>query len=258
MLSGKKRLLFRLLPSVLLILLLVLAEFALRVFFPSLASPLLREAVVDTTKMLQVNRAYLERYFPANAPMVPELKPSLIRARKDRGVFRVFCLGESSMFGTPYEISATIPALVRKQLRHLCPSTEVEVVNFGASAINSNVIADLAPPLAGLAPDVVLVYLGHNEFYGPDGVGAPWIEKKLPFLTELKYRSRGLRTVRLAQRALSSFGRRPQDEELNLMKQVSRGATVESGSAEESRVLDRFARNLRRILATFRERGIPV
>jgi hypothetical protein len=185
--------------------------------------------------MLQVNRSYLERYFPASAPMVPELKPALMRARKTKEVFRVFCIGESSMFGTPYELSATIPALVRKQLRHLYPGSEIEVLNFGASAINSNVIEDLAPALADLNPDAVLLYFGHNEFYGPDGVGAPWIEKKFPFLTRLKYRARDIRIVRLAQRMLGSLMRGSPDEERNLMKQVSRGATVERGSPEERR-----------------------
>jgi tetratricopeptide (TPR) repeat protein len=258
MLSGKKRLLFRLLSALFPVVFILLVELSLRLFSPSLASPFVREAVVDTVRMLQVNRSYLERYFPANSPMVPELKPSLIRARKDGGIFRVFCIGESSMFGTPYELAATIPALVRKQLRHLFPATEVEVVNFGASAINSNVIADLAPLMAGLDPDVVLVYLGHNEFYGPDGVGAPWIEKKFPFLTELKYRARSLMIVRLAQRGLASFRHRTPDEERNLMKQVSRGATVESGSAEEERVFGRFEENLHSIIRVFRDRGIPV
>ena len=258
MLSGKKRLLFRLISLLFPFVLLFFLEISLRVFAPSLDSPFVREAAVDSARMLQVNRSYLERYFPANAPMVPELKPSLIRAQKGKGTFRVFCIGESSMFGTPYELSATIPALVRKQLRHLFPATEVEVVNFGASAINSNVVADLAPLLAGLDPDVVLIYLGHNEFYGPDGVGAPWIEKKFPFLTRLKYRARSLRIVHLAQRGLASFSHRTPDEERNLMKQVSRGATVESGSAEEERVFGRFGENLHSIIRVFRDRGIPV
>jgi tetratricopeptide (TPR) repeat protein/lysophospholipase L1-like esterase len=256
--SGTHRFLFRLISALFPFVVLLLAEISLRLFAPSLNSPFTREAAVDTVRMLQVNRSYLERYFPANAPMVPELKPSLLRAQKGKRAIRVFCVGESSMFGTPYELCATIPALVRKQLRHLFPEEDVEVVNFGASAINSNVIADLAPLLAQLDPDVVLLYLGHNEFYGPDGVGAPWIEKRFPFLTRLKYRARSLRIVRLAQKGLASFGRPAQDGERNLMKQVSRGATVVSGSPEEERVLDRFGENLRIIIRTFRERGIRV
>ena len=95
-------------------------------------------------------------------------------------------------------MTANIPGIVRKQLRHLAPDREIEVVNFGASAINSNVIADLAPEMVAYAPDVVLVYMGHNEFYGPDGVGAIWLEKTIPFLTGWKYALRGLRLVETA------------------------------------------------------------
>jgi len=256
--SGRKRLFFTLFTLVFPFAVLFLLESSLRVFVPSLDSPLVRQATVDTMRMLQVNRAFLEKYFPANAPLLPELKPTLISETRGKGSFRVFCLGESSMFGTPYEISATIPALVRKQLRHIFPGRDIEVVNLGASAINSNVIADMSGALAALRPDVVLLYLGHNEFYGPDGVGAPWIEKRFPFLTPLKYRARSLRIVRLMQRGLASIGRGTPDGERNLMRQVSMGATVESGSPEEVRVLGRFRDNLQEIIRTFRERGIEV
>ena len=259
MLSNRRRLLFAALPALLLIALLVLTELALRLFAPSLAEPFVREVDADSLAMLQVNRSFLERYFPAGSPMVPELKPSLFRRTKGPRTFRVLCIGESTMFGTPYELSATVPALLRKQLRHAFPGVEVEVLNVAASAINSNVIRDMAPRIATLRPDAVIAYLGHNEFYGPDGTGAPWLEKKFPALTPLKYALRDMRLVRLAQRALAHFFRPVvQGEERNLMKQVSGGATVARGSAEEQRVFDRFADNLRAIIRTFRDKGIPV
>lgn len=258
MLSTQKRIIFRIVPGAVLAILLVLVEIALRSFVPSLSSPFLREISVDSTLWYQINRGYLEKYFPASAAMVPELKPSIIRKEKTKNTFRIFCVGESSMFGTPYELSATIPALIRKQLRHMIPDREIEVVNFGASAINSNVILDLAPHLAALRPDVVLIYTGHNEFYGPDGVGASWIEKRLPFLTKLKYRTRDLRLIRLAQRTLGAIGGGASAGEKNLMKEVSRGAMVELDSPEAKRVFGQFAQNLREILRTFRSAGIAV
>ena len=258
MLRSKKQILFSVIPVSVLALLLVIAECALRAFVPSLDLPLVREVTAEGLAWNQVDRGYLEKYFPAGAAMIPDLKSSLMRKDKGEDLFRVFCIGESSMFGTPYEFSATIPALVRKQLRHICPGKTVEVINFGASAVNTNVIADMAPGLASLKPDAVLLYTGHNEFYGPDGVGAPWIEKRFPFLTPLKYRVREIRLVRLAQRFLASLrsGTAPSDR--NLMKEVSRGATVEIGSPEAARIFGRFRENLRRIFRTFGDAGIPV
>ncbi|HTY58292.1 MAG TPA: tetratricopeptide repeat protein [Bacteroidota bacterium] len=255
---SRKQILFSLVPVSLLALLVVIAECGLRLFVPSLDQPLVRQVNAAGLDLYQVNRGYLEKYFPAGAAMVPELKPSLLTGVKAKNQFRVFCIGESSMFGTPYEFSATIPALIRTQLRHLLPDKEVEVVNFGASAINTNVIADMAPDLASLRPDLVLIYTGHNEFYGPDGVGAPWIEKRWPSLTPLKYRAREFRIVMLAQRFLASIGRGSAPADRNLMKEVSRGATVEIGSPEAERIFAVFSNNLRRIFRTFRDDGIPV
>ena len=83
--SGRTRLFFSIFTILFPFAVLLLLEMSLRAFAPSLDSPLVREAAVDTARMLQVNRAYLERYFPASAPMVPELKPSLLRERKGNG-----------------------------------------------------------------------------------------------------------------------------------------------------------------------------
>ena len=257
MLRSKRQILFSIIPVSFLALLLVIAEYALRAFVPSLDLPLVREVSSEGVIWEQLDRGYLEKYFPAGAPMIPDLKSSLMRKEKGKDLFRVFCIGESSMFGTPYEFSATIPALIRKQLRHICPERTIEVINLGASAINTNVIADMAPALTSFSPDAVLIYTGHNEFYGPDGVGAPWVEKRFPFLTPLKYEVREIRLVRLAQRLLASL-RTGTPSDRNLMKEVSRGATVEIGSPEADRIFGRFRENLRRIFRAFREAGIPV
>jgi len=258
MLSRKKRILFSLVPTLVLLVILGLTEIALRQFAPSLSSPFTREVTLAGAEWYQVNRGYLERYFPAGSPMVPELKPSLIRKLKQPGSVRIFCFGESSMYGTPYEMSATISALIRRQVRHLLPLREIEVVNFGASAVNSNVLADLAPELARLQPDAVLLYAGHNEFYGPDGVGAPWPEKWFPFLTGLKYRARDWRLVRLAQRLFAGAVAPPRDDDRNLMKEVSQGATVDLRSDDTRRIFANFERNLVDLSRTFRTAGIPL
>jgi len=256
-LSRGKRILFSLLPLALLLLALVAAELIVRRTSPSASAPLVLTATYDGIDWNIVNRSHLKKYFPASSPVIPELKPSLFRARKLPGTLRVFCLGSSSMFGTPYDMTANIPGIVRKQLRHLAPEREIEVVNFGASAINSNVIADLAREIVDYQPDVVLVYMGHNEFYGPDGVGASWLEKNLPFLTDWKYSFRGLRLFELLQDWLRKT--RMQDaSDRNLMREVSQGSLVALDSPDARRVFDMYVRNLRDIIRTFRQRGVPV
>lgn len=48
----------------------------------------------------------------------------------------------------------------------------VEVINLGMTAVNSYVINDLAKHVENLNPDVIIIYAGHNEYYGSFGVGS--------------------------------------------------------------------------------------
>ena len=245
-------------PYLVVLLLLVLAELALRAWDHVLDNPLTNEVTYDGIEWYQINRGYLKKYFPANTPLIPEFKTSVFRRRKLPNTFRVFCLGESSMFGTPYQMTCNIPGIVRKQLRALYPEEDIEAVNWGASAINTNVIADLAGDLVRYQPDLVLLYAGHNEFYGPDGVGASFIEKHFPFTIPLKYRLRDLRLAAVLYNLLFSKKGSAVPSRLNLMEEVSRGNTVHLNSESAERVFRLFTLNLKSIVETFKASGVPV
>lgn len=254
-----RHIIFSLLPVTALLLLLVLAEIGLRVFSPRMPAAPADTVSFDGITWYQTNRTFLKKYFPAITPLVPEFKTTLFRKGKTQNTFRIMCLGESSMFGTPYDMNANIPGIVRKHLRRIYPSKEIEVINWGASAINTHVIRDLAPGLLAYQPDLVLVYTGHNEFYGPDGVGASFLERKLSWMTRLKYAARELRLMQLLQDWLGGAGgERRKDEAPNLMRQVSQGSLVALDSDETRRIVMVFEDNLRAILQTFGEAGVPV
>lgn len=257
MTARTKHTVFSLIPVMLLLLLIVAAEFTLRAFDVAPPPPLVTETRYDGIAWCQTNRAYLAKYFPAGTPLIPEFKTTLFRKEKGPRTFRIMCLGSSSMFGTPYDMNANIPGIVRKQLRHLYPDLEFEVINWGASAINSNVVRDLAPLLLLYHPDLVIVYMGHNEYYGPDGVGASFLEKHLPVLTRWKYALRECRLMRMITPLLGS-GRGAGKPPTTLMREVSEGQLVRSGSNDEARVLGNFNSNLRSILRTFRNGNVPV
>jgi hypothetical protein len=113
--------------------------------------------------------------FPGGTPH-PEFKTTLFRKEKGPKTFRIMCIGSSSMFGTPYDMNANIPGIPSETAPSLLPrDRELEVVNWGASAINSNVVR-FCPRLYAIQADLVLVYLGDNEYYGPDGIGASFLE----------------------------------------------------------------------------------
>jgi tetratricopeptide (TPR) repeat protein len=257
--TRARHIIFSFLPVTALLLVIVLAEIGLRIFSPRQQAALADTVPFDGITWYQTNRAFLRKYFPGNTPLVPEFKTTLFRKEKTQNTFRIMCLGESSMFGTPYDMNANIPGLVRKQLRRLYPGKEIEVINWGASAINTNVIRDLAPGLLVYQPDLVLVYTGHNEFYGPDGVGASFLERRVSWMTRLKYAARQLRLMQLLEeRPGGSGGERQKGEAPNLMRQVSQGSLVALDSDETYRVVMMFEDNLRAILQTFAEARVPV
>lgn len=252
-----KRVAFSLAPTLLIVLVLIVAELILRATAPPTTDVLVTEVQFDGTTWFQTNRGHLARYFPPGAPVVPEFKTVLFRKEKLPTTFRVICLGSSSMYGTPYDMNANIPGILRRQLRHRYPGLEWEVINLGASAINSNVIRDLVPEILPLQPDLVLIYMGHNEYYGPDGIGASLPERLFPGLTPWKYQARRLQLVQAAQRWFSS-GRTEQAGARNLMEQVSGGHHVDLGSRESRRVLAHFGDNLDAMLTAFEEAHVPV
>lgn len=251
--------LFRhLLPYGIVLLLFAGGEVALRGFVPTLRSPLETEVQHDGYEWYELNRSYLQKYFPPSTPLIPEFKTALFKKHKAPNALRVFCLGGSSMFGTPYQMTCNISGMVRKQLRHLFPDHEVEVVNLGASAINTNVIRDLSRMLVDYQPDVVLIYAGHNEFYGPDGVGAGYFEHHFPSIIPLKYRVNDLALAAPVRSALRPSEEQRPGKGLNLMEQVSQGMNVHLQSSEAARIMNLYENNLSVIVETFRSHGSRV
>lgn len=256
MITLKRKLLFSAITFVLFMALLVLSEFILRFLFPEMNNPLASEITADGIESYQINRSYLKKYFPNNAAVLPELKPTIFRKYKLSNTYRVICIGSSSMLGTPYQLTTNIPSIVRKQLRHLYPEKEIEVINLGAAAINSNVMLDLSKKAVGFDPDLILIYMGHNEFYGPEGIGASLILKHFPSTIPLKYSLQDLWLVKIFETMLSPE-KKPSAEH-NLMKQVSQNSGIHLSSPQADRIFSLFESNASQMLDLFHDRHIPV
>lgn len=252
----QKKLLFTFITLSIFLVLIISLEFLLRLIYPNLRPSFVTEVKHDQFEWYQINRSYLTNYFSSDSPLVPEFKPSLFRKEKKKETFRIICLGESSMFGVPYQMTANIPGIVRRQLRHQYPGKEIEVINLGASAINTNVILHFIPEVIKLEPDLILIYTGHNEFYGPDGIGASAIEKIFPSLTQLKYNLRELTLVRLLQTSSNSI--KENKTANNLMEQVSNKALVDLHSGDAKRVFANFESNFSKIIESFQDKNIPI
>jgi len=122
---------------------------------------------------LQLNPKIGQRFFPPSMGSgIPVPNFQVCLADKPAGIRRVLCLGESTTAGFPYPEHGSFPALLRTILQERDPGQQWEVLNCGMTGISARTVADLMPELLSVQPDVIVVYLGHNEFYGVGGVGS--------------------------------------------------------------------------------------
>ncbi|MEO7648371.1 MAG: GDSL-type esterase/lipase family protein [Gemmatimonadaceae bacterium] len=224
--------------------------------------PLFEKATFVQGDYLVASRTVGQRWFGGirNAPS-PPAEP-FARVKPDRA-FRAFVLGESTTAGFPYPRNATFSRLLRDVLRDVLPGDSVEVVNLGIAATNSFAMRDMAGEIAVQRPDVVLIYAGHNEYYGalgaasrvaiPGGSGAVLLYLRLLRLrTVLALRS-GLAALRG-----DTAETREDLEAASLMEVLARDRQVPLGSSLYTAGLRQFEQNLAATVRAFTRRGIPV
>jgi len=171
---------------------------------------------------------------------------------------RVVALGGSTTAGFPYTFTYGFPARLEDRLATMLPGRPVEVANLGMTATNSYTLWALAEPVAALRPDAVVIYSGHNEFYGAYGTGGTqgWTGTSIP-LKRFLIRAGQWSTVA----ALSDlFGRGDTDaaESRTMMARVVREAAIDLDGDIYRAGLAQYEANLRDALRVFAEAGVPV
>ena len=212
-------------------------------------------------RYLGVNPSVASRYF-ARVRVVPTPPSDLfLRSKPGRGL-RLFVLGESSTAGFPYGYNGTFSRVVRDALRDVLPQDTVEVVNLGISAVTSYALYDAVGEILAQQPDAVLIYAGHNEFYGALGAGSTETVGAFPrFVRGYLGLQRRFKTVVLARDLalkLAAVGAAPADSSKSLMQQMVREDLIPLGSPTYQRGRRQFRENLQAILHRFHQAGVPV
>lgn len=125
--------------------------------------------VAESKLMLNPNIG--RRYF-SNIKNVPSSIEDTFDKIKDKNSFRVFVLGGSSAAGYPFMPLGSFSRYIRRRLELNYPDKKIEMINLSLTATNSYTIKDFIPEVIKKQPDLVLIYAGHNEFYGALGVGS--------------------------------------------------------------------------------------
>src|SRR3712207_5121661 len=175
-LSRRRRIAFTAITLALPLLLLLLLELGLGLGGYGASYPLFVEHRPQP-EYLTLNPDVARRYFRQEFVPTPEVE--FFRARKQPGTFRIVFQGESSAQGFPYGHGGAPSRMLQQRLQATFPEKRIEVINTALTAITSYVLLDLADEIIAQHPDAVMIYTGHNEYYGVFGVGstragAPW------------------------------------------------------------------------------------
>ncbi len=203
------------------------------------------------------------RYFVSSS-LVPSPPFDPFHRVKPENGFRIVVQGGSSAAGFPYGHGGSFSRMLEQRLALTLPGREVEVINTGMDAVSSYTLLDLVDDIIRVKPDAVLIYAGHNEYYGALGVGSSQSLGRARPIVKLMLSLGRFRTVQALQSligrlaAIGAPQSGPASETSTLMEQMARDREIAFGSGLFESGVRQFRENLEDIACRYREAGIPV
>ena len=136
------------------------------------------------------------KYF-TNQDLATRGNTELFKKEKDPKTLRIFILGESTTIGYPYFHNGSFHRWIQYRLMNTFPDKKFEIINLSLTAVNSYTVLGFAKNLSQYKPDAVLIYSGHNEYYGTLGVASTENIGNDPRLINLVLQLRELRLIQL-------------------------------------------------------------
>lgn len=245
--SGKRRL-FTLLAWITPIGFLLLLEIILRLIGVAGRPPLFVSAPAPYNRLLIANPKIAQRFFRGDRFIPTPAADPFLKEKPANGL-RIFVLGGSTAAGFPYERNLRFSRILETALQRQYPDRTVEVVNLAMSAINSYALLDFMDEVLAQKPDAILLYAGHNEYYGALGVAS---RESLGRRREWVLAALKLQRLRLfmAMRNLTARLRPlpPSSPTATLMERVVAEQQIPLDEALYRAGIDQFEKNLRAIL----------
>ena len=241
-------------------LVLFLLETGLRIFHYGYDTRLFMEYPRDQ-RYLVLNPNASKEYFTDPA-MAPTGNSEPFKKIKDENTCRIFVLGESTTIGYPYFHNGSFHRWLEYRLTRTYPGRSFEIINLSVTAVNSYTVLGFAKELVDYQPNAVLIYSGHNEYYGTLGVASTSRLSGSRILIRLMLALRRLRLTQLLtngyRKLMGLFRPVGNYSGETLMQMMVADSRIPIGSAIYQRGLDQFEANMDETLKLFSDRQIPV
>jgi tetratricopeptide (TPR) repeat protein len=142
------------------------------------------------------------------------------------------------------------------------PESKIEVVNIALTAVNSYTIRDLFPGVLEQKPDLIIIYTGHNEYYGALGVGSTESLGNSRFLVNTALYLNRFKTFGLIRNIIKSvmgiFNHNSSKAKGTLMSRIVKDQYIPFNSRKYEAGIEQFKGNLKDILEMAKEKKVPV
>jgi len=210
---------------------------------------------------LMLNQEIAKRYF-YSIERIPFSNQDVFDVEKKSNAYRIFVLGESSAAGYPFSPLGAFSRYIRDRLVLIFPNSKIEVINIGLTAVNSYTLRDLFPGVLEQKPDLILIYTGHNEYYGALGIGSMEslgtsreMVNLLLYLNRFKTVELLRNTIQWIMKLFSGDDDRPSG---TMMSRMAKDQYIGFDTETFSDGISQFEGNMRDILDMAKEKNVPV
>ncbi len=265
-LSPQKQMLFRIVMLFIPVLFFVLLEVGLRSINYGGDLSLFIPLKGEYSRYKAVNPSVGKRFF-FNQSTVPTPNNEVFLKKKPSNGLRIFVLGGSTTAGYPYGANIMFSRTLYFLLKKSFPDRYVEVINTAMAAINSYSLVDFLDEILDEQPDAILIYAGHNEYYGALGVASYESLGRSPLVIYAYLKLKKFRTfllirdgvVRLKHWIARLIGvERPAEPSATLMERIVAEQEIPYHSALYYAGLKQFRSNLEIILRQCARHNVPV
>jgi tetratricopeptide (TPR) repeat protein len=220
----------------------------------------------DFDQYLKCNSLVGRRFFSRQSTL-PNPPYEIFLKNKPENCYRIFVMGGSTAAGYPYGENLMFSRILHQYLSEVFPEKHIEVVNVAMAAINSYALLDFINEILANAPDAILIYAGHNEFYGALGVASIESSGKYPWMVKLYLKLRRFKSFVLLQTVVGYFrgmiarifsGAEIGDSSATLMERLVADQKIAYQSRLYKLGKKQFEENLTEILERTHIKNVPV
>ncbi|NQT25318.1 SGNH/GDSL hydrolase family protein [candidate division KSB1 bacterium] len=209
---------------------------------------------------LKVNPNVGKRFFGRQSTLPVPSNDVFLQQKPENG-YRIFVMGGSTAVGFPYGNLLMFSRILHRRLQDTFPEKRIEVMNTALTAVNSWTLLDFLDEILNADPDLILIYAGHNEYYGALGVNSQESIGRSRLLIRMHLYANRFRIVRFVRDRLrwinGLFSTSPPLEG-TLMQRIVREKVIPYQSPIYHAGIEQAGKNFNLILKRFHAARLPV